>query len=412
MRKQTVALAAAVVGAAVGVGGYLVSPSADDYEMQLVMPSAIGMVDGTPVQVDGHDVGRVTSVEVKDYKAIVTASVDEEYAPLHAGTTTGVEWRSALGERYIKVNPGPESNPPLPSGAMIEANRPQVTVQDLVESLDAPTRKHVSSLVRRLDGTLEQRQSDVNDTLKTAGPTVEALGQVLAGVGQDGPVIRQLVSDVRQVTSQLSSRGGKLSAVVNDLGKVTGQAVAQQQQLAAAVKELPSALASAKETLDAVPSATDAAKPLLHDLAPATARLKSVSRNLNPVLHDLSPTLAQLRPTLQSANELLQYTPEFLDNAHGALPKVTNAFTQLSPAVKFLRPYTPEIVGWAANWGKGFSYVDAVGMMGKLNVSTGTAMQADFTPQGLPILHNTGTKRAPGANANQPWTDANGDAPR
>lgn len=411
MRKLIVAFLAAAVGVVIGTGAYLVS-SANDYEVKLVMPNAIGMADGTPLQVGGRDVGRVTGIEVKDDKAIVTASVEGQHAPLHSGTKTAVEWRSVLGERYIKVSPGPEKNPPLPSGALIQGNRPQVTTQDLLATLDGPTRKHVSSLVQNLEKTLDQREPDMNATLHTAGPTVDALGQVLGAVGEDGPAIRRLVSDVRQVTNQLSSRGGKLADVVNDLGKITGAAVTQQKQLASAVEELPSALSSAKETLDKVPAATDAAKPLLDDLAPATTKLKSVSSNLSPVLRDLRPTLAELRPTLQSANELLKHTPGFLDNAHGTLPDVTNAFTELSPAVKFLRPYTPEAVGWAANWGKGFSYYDAVGMMGKLNVSTGTVMQADLTPQGLPILMNNGTKRAPGANVDQPWTDANGDAPR
>lgn len=412
MRKITVALAAVAAGAVVGVGAYLASSSSHDYSVKLVMPEAIEIVNDTPVQVDGRPVGRVTDVDVKNDKAIVTASVDSPTAPLHAGTSTVVEWRSILGERYIELTPGPKSNPTLPSGALIEASKPQVTVDDLLQTLDAPTRKHVSSLVQRLQSTLSHREPDVNATLKTAGPTADALGQVLSAVGQDGPAIRQLVTDVHQVTSQLAARGGNLAGVVNDLGTITGEAVDQQRQLARAVRELPSSLSAAKKTLDKVPDATDAATPLLNDLAPATSKLKSVSTNLNPVLHDLSPTLNRLRPTLQSANELLRSTPEFMDKTHGTLPELTTVTDQVSPAVRFLRPYTPEFAGWAANWGKGFSYVDASGMMGKLNVSTGTIEQADLTPQGLPILQNTGTNRAPGANANQPWTDANGDSPR
>ncbi|WP_214370937.1 MlaD family protein [Pseudonocardia sp. H11422] len=399
----TVLATSGVVALAAGASG--------DYEIKVVMPSAVGIVTGLPVQINGFDVGEVTDVAAQDNHGVVTLALSDEHAPLPTGTTVVVEWRSVLGEHFLQLHPGPASNPELPSGSMIPAGSSQVLVEDLLEALDEPTRAHLTSVADQLQETFDGSEPDVNALLGTAGPTVEALGAVLDAVGRDGPAIRELITNARQITAVLAQRQDKLAGTITDLGQMADVVAAQQQQLTDGLAELPSTLDAAQGALDRVPAAADSTVPMLEDLRPAAARLPSVAANLSPVLRDLRPTVEQLHPTLDAANKLLQFTPGLLDNATATLPGVTQAVRTLGPAVAFLRPYTPEMMGMIDNWGNVYSQYNGSGHFGHLLISYGQTA-VNNQPNAVPLGGQVNPAPAPGHSAGQPWTDANGNRPR
>lgn len=409
-RKWIVGVAAALM---VGSGMFLTGSWANgggDYEVVLVAGNAVNVTKGSQVNIKGFDAGQVSSVEVRDGRALITLSLSGDQVPLREGTEAVVEWKSAIGERTIALAPGPTGNPVIPSGSMIEVGQEQVPVDELLATLDAKTRRHLASTIRQLDATLRDRPTDVQETLKTAGPTVRALGEVLQAVGEDGPAIRSLVSDLRKMMDPLATRQEKLAQVVKDLDNVVGTVAPQHEQLSRGLQELPATLDTAKKTLDEVPAATDEAVPLLQDLRPATGQLRQVSQNLSPLLRDLRPTVAELRPTLGAANQLLQRTPTLMDSAHDVVPDLTYTVGKLNPAVSFLRPYTPDLVGWLSNWGNAFASYDSRGHIfrGLIQVSP----SAFNDNPGVPVGFEVDPTPAPGKASGNPWTDAHGSGMR
>lgn len=413
MEKRILVLGAAVALVVVaGLAVVVLNQRAGDYALNVVMPSAQGIVDGTPVQIGGQEVGRVSAVAAKGDQAVVTAGIDSASAPLRAGTTVTVEWRSLLGERYLNVQPGPAANPQLPSGAMIPAGSSQVVVEDLLEALTPDTRVHLTSLVQQLDTTLKgQNAQNLNDTLHTAGPAVQALGSVLGSIGEDGAAIRTLVTNLHGVTQILAERKDGLSSSVSNLTNLTETVANQQQQLTDSLQELPGTVDALQTVFDKFPAATDQLVPLLDDLKPAAARLPGVAANLSPVLQDLRPTVGLLKPTLQAADQLLGQTPGFLDQGTAVLPQVQTAVQKLGPAVSYLRPYTPEVMGFVSNWGNLFSTYDSQGHFANPLVVQGKT-GVDNNPNVLLPGENNSTVVQPGEIVGQTWTDANGSAPR
>ena len=403
---------AVVLIAAFALGGAAWAANSDDYKMQLVMPNAANLLNGSRVEVDGMPVGEVTGLGARDNKALVTVSVDDEHAPLHAGTKAQVEWRGLLGERVIRLLPGPRSNPEIPSGGLVEAGSEQVEVEQVLAALDPPTRDHLKSTVQQLDQQLKDHPQDIKATLDTAGPAVQELGEVLKAVGQDGPAIQNLIRDLRTMMEPVAGRQAELKKIVHELTAATGTMSGEQQQLKRTLGELPSTLDSAKRTMDGVPAAVDETAPLLRDLRPATHQLKSVSRNLSPLLRDLRPTMNELRPTLNSADQLLQRTPNLLDSAHGTVPGVTHALDQVNPAVKFLRPYTPDLVGWLSNWSGAFANYDSQGHYFHGIVQAGTNILDDNPGANVGLKGGPNARPAPGMASGHAWVDANGSTPR
>lgn len=414
MAKRNLVLAAVVVGVLGLVGAFyaLISSylGSGSYQLKLVIPSAAQLVTGSYVRIKGDEVGKVLNLDEKDGRAVVTVSIDSAYAPLHEGTTAKVDWESVLGERYINIAPGPASNAVIPSGAMYEAQSSQIEVDQALAALDAPTRAHLDSLIEGLRQTTSGQEQNIQATLRSAGPSVEALGEILAGIGRDGPAIKSLVGELHKLVGGLASRQDQLAGTVNNISAFTGQVATQSQQLSAGLREVPSTLDSAKATLDKIPHTTDSVVPLLHDLRPAADRLPSVADNLRPVLRDLRPVARDLRPTLSGLAELLRYTPRLMDEGHYTFPKMGTTLDRLGPATEFLRPYTPEFIGFLSNFGSAFSDFDSQGHFWSITPVLGASNLHDL-PGSIPPIHQP-NRPVPGQSVDQPWKDANGDRVR
>lgn len=398
--------------AAVAAAALLIAPGDEEYPANVVLPSATGLIAGSKVLVDGFDAGEVDDVSIKDGRAQVTVRLTKDFAPLHSGASAGIVWKAVLGERQLDVRDGPKTNPVIPPGGMLDGKvSDPVEMDKVLAALDPATRGHLSSLVQGLDRTVGGNETDLRKTLQKAGPTVEALGGVLRAVGSDGPAIKELAGQLNGMVTTLVNRDQQVRAIVSGLSGATAAAAQQREQLRAALRKLPGTLGTADRTLADVPGTVDKAVPLLNDLRPATDRLPAVARTLRPVLADLRPTVAQLRPTLGSLGTLLQFTPGLLDSAHGALPGTDSAVTSLKPALSFLRPYTPEVVGWLSNWGSSAANYDSNGHYMRVNIPAGIS-SFDNNPGVMPPGMASDPFPAPGAIAGQPWTDAFGSGVR
>lgn len=382
--------------------------SGPDYHLTLLMPSASTAFKDGSVMIKGQRVGHVTSVGVRDGQAEVKVAIDDEYAPLHAGTTARIKWASVLGTRMIELVPGAETNPEMPSGHLVTGNAEAVDIDELLSTLDAPTRKQLQTLVAQLNKTLAGTQPDLQKTLTRAGPTVKAIADLLSAIAQDGPALKKIIKELHGVTSNVSANDAELAASINNLNTLTTQIADRQSEISRTIEKLPGTIDSATTALEAVPEPVNSTRTLLRTLRPSTDRLPAIAKQANPVLADVRPALAMLPGTLEDAQTLLQYTPGLVNDANAILPTATSALEQADPMVSYLRPYTPELVGWLSNWNGVFGSRDASGHYARALI-TASASSFDQNPGVMPPGMKQDARPLPGSIAGQPWTDAEGD---
>lgn len=411
MHRRTLRTAAIPVGILIlALVATVYRSTTNDYYVEIVMDNAASIPTGAAVLINGGSVGAITDIKVRQGKAYLRATFDSA-GPLHTGSTAYVDWRSALGRRQIHIAPGPASSPEIPPGGMIKVAVEQVDVDDLLASLDAPTRKHVSGFVQGLGSTLDGRETDLNDTLRDFSPAVSELVSVAKGLSSDGAAIRSLATDLHRVTQPAAARDDKLTATVAQLTELTAAIAREQEALSKSLDRLPGTLREADKTLEAIGPAVDETRPLLRDLQPVVDKLPSVSRKLEPTLADLRPVARSLRPALRSTSTLLETTPSLLDHGTRVVPKAGETFDRLNPAIKFVRPYTPDLMGWLSNWASAFSTVDSVAGYTAAIIRFGPS-SFDENP-GLKFTIDTDPAPPPGKSAKiagrgEPWTDANG----
>jgi phospholipid/cholesterol/gamma-HCH transport system substrate-binding protein len=397
----------AVLGVVVlGAGGDLLASKTDGYSVDIVVPSAAQLLPGSPVWIGGLQAGSVDNLEVRDGKAVIHASLSKDHGPLHDGTTSRIEWNSVIGERVLTLYPGPGGNAPIPDGGMVEGQSSQIEIDEVLAALDPPTRARLSSLIGGLNDTTSGEEQQLQGTLQTAGPAVHALGSVLDGIGRDGPAIHDLVGQLNQLTAVAAQHDQDIAGTVRNLSTLADSVAQEQSAISESLGELPDTLRTARDTLDRVPHAGDVTTPLLKDLDPATRKLSSVARNLSPVFQELRPTVAELGPLLVDAQQLLGKTPALLDTSHDVLPPAQNVVQSYQPAVAYLRPYTPELIGWLQNFGQSFAGYDSQGHFWAATLAPGTNALDESVVQ--PPGSYTSARPVPGEVVGQPWTDAHG----
>jgi phospholipid/cholesterol/gamma-HCH transport system substrate-binding protein len=410
MRRFVVwgAVAAVVIAAAVY---FLVGNS---YTVQVALPEATNMVEGGTLQLNGFEAGSIGKIEAVDNQALVQLHIDSDFAPLHDGAVVTVPWKALLGERVVNITDGPKSNAAIPNHGMIPGKMAAPTELDMVlNALDKPTLDHLRSLVNQLNNTSRGHETEMNATLLAAGPTVEALGGVLDAIGTNGPAIRGLVVHVNSLVGTFARHQQDVRQVVTQLDRLTELAAQREQKLRVALHDLPPVLHETQGTLDRIPPVAAKAIPLLHDLEPASRRLIPFGHYLKPVLRDLRPTVRDLRPTLQALADLLrrEYAPRLLDDSYEMFPQLTHALHNLSDPLDFLRPYTPEAMGWISNWNSAFSAYDGNGHFARIWPNQGP-MTPVVNPGVIPPGVRLNPFPLPGENGNSPWKDAFGSSVR
>ena len=382
------------------------------YTVKVALPSATNIVNGATVQLNGFEVGSVSKIQAQENQAILELKIDRDYAPLHEGAVVLVPFKALLGERVVDITDGPSTNAAIPNHGLIVGQMPKPTEFDqILNTLDRPTLDHLKSLVNGLDDTVKGHEGDVNATLQASGPALQALGGVLDAIGTDGPAIRALVTRLNELTGTVANHQSDVRTVVTQLTRLTSLAASRQQQLRDSLSALPPTLETAKSTLDKVPPVAHEVVPLLHDLDPATERLESVADNLHGLLKDLRPTLHDLKPTIRDLNELFDNTPGLFDDYNKTAPELTKALDNLSEPLDFLRPYTPEAIGWLSNWNSAFANYDSNGHFARIFVQAGsTSLMGN--PGVIPPGVRVTPYPAPGQNGGTPWTDAFGSGVR
>jgi phospholipid/cholesterol/gamma-HCH transport system substrate-binding protein len=394
-----------------GGGVSLVRGSAERYEATFVFPYAGNLITGSRVQIDGFDVGKVTKLEPRDGRALVRVSINDDHAPLHAGTSASIGYLSFLGERVVEISPGAPENAPLPAGAMITSTVSRVELDDVLNALDEKTREALSRLAPGFDAVLDGREDDLGATLESAGPALDAMTKFLQAMGEDGPALRRLLTSVRELSQRLVARREAVRGTIDGFDRNLQALAEKDAALRDALDDLPATLRAASAALGRLPGAVGASVLLLDDLRPGVEALAPMAADLRPFLAELRPTLAELRPMMAALGGVLAETPGLLDRAHSAVPATTRLVTALLPAIDFLRPYTPELVGSLTNFGSASANYDKNGHYLRIYVSSGSNLLIGSPDPPNPTIEEN-PQRRPGELEGQPLTDATGSKVR
>src|SRR5256884_3955051 len=371
-RRTFVSVAMVFLFAAVCLGGLslialnmgLRGPWSNDFALSAEFTTANGLVPQAEVRVSGVHVGTVTEITDSGGGDALVRMALQPGIQLRQDTRAVIRPKTLLGEKFVElVRQQGSTQGYLASGALIpKAQTGQaIEIDDILNAMDAPTRKAMSESFRQLGIALDGRQQDIGAALPPLDATMANL-RPLARVGESRQQqLDRILTNLNTIMQALADEQDQLGPLAGD-GHTPLAGIASRDQ----------ALAGTVRNGAAVFGAVDAA---FH--GGTSADRASLQKSPS--------TIAAGRRTLSLTNpQVDQLLPEIL------LGQISYPNDQLNIS-------DAESLTLAAEWISAFSHQDAAGTH-SLRI-TGLNPSTQQTKTGLP--RNRGGPPAPTAPQDQ-----------
>jgi phospholipid/cholesterol/gamma-HCH transport system substrate-binding protein len=392
------------------------------------------LVKDNDVQIGGRRIGSVTDISLTDdNQAEITVKVSNDYAPLHEGTTAVIRATSLSGvaNRYIALTPGPNSNPALPDGATLTQNSTTsvVDLDQLFDALDPKTRAALQDVIQGSATWYDGRGVEANAATKYFSPAISSTRRVVNELISQQQVLSDFLRNTSRTAGAIAARRNDLSALVANTNTTATAIADENAAFNQALELLPGALRKANTTFVNLRSTLDDLDPLVAASKPATKDLARFLTDLRPLLVEAQPTIGDLDTLVHQPGpdndltDLLNQAPALERAAKPSFAHSIKALQQLTPVLKFIRPYTPDFIGWLRDFGQGASNYDANGHFARIQPIFNAYSFSDSPAGGVltpipPSQRFAGlekaVKRCPGASSqapadgSAPWRDTDG----
>jgi len=251
------------------------------YEVQVRMPNVTTLTQNSPVRVDDVTVGSISRIEVEDWHALVTVSLEPD-VELPANATARIGQTSLLGSQHLELAP-PFDEPArgrLEPGDIIPLDR---------AGAYPTTEQTLSSLSVVLNGGGLAQINDITTELNAAL------------VGREGS-IRDLLPRIDELVSTLDTQRGDIVSAMEGMDRLAATVNGQNDTLVRALEDLPAAL----DVLSEQRTDLTAAMTALGEMSSVASRLvESSNDDLKANLQGLAPTLRALADSGNSLTEVL-----------------------------------------------------------------------------------------------------------
>lgn len=432
---MTIARGAAIGSliAAVIAVGVLMFGGGGGTEYKVRFQNAGQLVNGNQVQVGGKAAGKIKDIELTDdNQAEVTIRVDDEFAPLHQGTTATVRVISlpSIANRNISLHLGPNSAPKVPDGGMLDTDKTTtpVDLDQIFDTLDSKTRRSLQLLLQGFAGWYDARGGDLNRSFKYLSPALATTAQVTHELAADQKVFEAFIVDTARLVGALAERRDDVAGFVSNTNTVFRAIGDENVNLDKALSFLPGTLRRANATFVSLRAAlreldrlTNTTKPFARKLAPFFRRLNKLVRNATPTFHYFANTIGQPGAN-NDFTDLLRNLPKLAQVSHRSFANSINALKKSQKVIEFIRPYAPDFSAWIEKFAHTTGYYDANGHYARVqpifsaftfqdNGGDGLLVPASPADRRSVFTDRGNDRRCPGAatqsaqDASSPFTD-------
>jgi phospholipid/cholesterol/gamma-HCH transport system substrate-binding protein len=220
-----------------------------EYSLRTYFKSVGELNEGSPVDLQGVEVGEVSEVKIADGKIEVTMRVNKG-TPIKKDSVATIKLTSPLGISYINLTFGSPESPIAPPGSVLPSEEPAdisdilAKVESTMSSLESvfgafgENKERISSLLNNLDsvlggaargegtlGRLLKDESLYKETKETLASINEIAVSIKQGEGTLGKLVndeslynetKKTVADLGQLAEKLSNAEGSLGKLLND----------------------------------------------------------------------------------------------------------------------------------------------------------------------------------------------------
>jgi phospholipid/cholesterol/gamma-HCH transport system substrate-binding protein len=197
--------------------------------------SVSGLPENSMVEMAGVRVGRVAAIKLSDHHAEIEMLL-RPGLDLHEDAKVAIRTRGLVGEKYISLEPGSPSAPPLPPGATITHTESPVAIEEMLAKISPlleelrPILADVQSVTHSLHVVLGTKEgtASLKNILANIDHTSKNLFTLTSGLEQGKGTLGKLLKDeglyreVKGTVGELKTSVGNLSGFTGRLAKGEG----------------------------------------------------------------------------------------------------------------------------------------------------------------------------------------------
>lgn len=276
-----------------------IQPFTDFYRVDAEFTDATGLLKADVVKIAGVNVGKVEGAEVRGDKALVHMSVRKDVT-LPATVRAAIRYRNLVGQRMVVLAraPGAAERPSLPKNGKAKIPVAQTSpafdlgvvfnnLQPVLQSLNPEDANVVArAVVQIFSGRETELQTMIAD-----------LADLATTLGDRGPVVAKLITNLNVVVSNLAQHDGELRSILSSFDAVLTALSSRSTELARAVTNLGDASNGLADIVQGNRPALDQAIGQLAAVLDVVAKRKS----------ELDATLKALPNTTHALNRATTY---------------------------------------------------------------------------------------------------------
>jgi virulence factor Mce-like protein len=319
-------------------------PFVPTYDVNAVVPNAAGLVRDNEVRIGGKRVGLVRTIEAKPGPrrpvAILHMAMDKQVV-LRRNSTVTIRPRSTLGLKYVQVVPSPTGPVVKQNGTLPIADaQPIVELDQVQNTLDAPTRRALQVALGDLGPGLAGRGTNINDFVAQAPPLVSGVEHVTRNLANPKTGLDGFIKGASRAVDELSSVAPQLAETTTSANTTAGALASVRPQIGQLLAGAPPVESEAADTLAVATPVLHDARGLLHDLTTGVRVLPTAATRLHsalalgvPVLSRAPTLVGGLTKTLATVDDVAS-DPALSDALHRLLTTVQVA----GPLVSYIVP--------------------------------------------------------------------------
>jgi phospholipid/cholesterol/gamma-HCH transport system substrate-binding protein len=340
-RLVKIALVLVIAGIAALVLG-TVAQGSDTYRFDVIFDDARGLIAGQQVKIAGAEAGSITNVVVDPAadgadKARVEAEITGPFQ-FHTNASCIIRPNGLIAENYLDCDPGSTTKPLLkaagdyPPTVPVSHTSEPVSLLDLFNIFNLPTRERFQALVDELGITTAGNGDEINSILLRADPTLQAAQRVIAILDRQTSQISTAIEATDQIATVGANHVDAVRAFINQAKGLTQLTADHSSALEQGINKLPAFLSASTPAMADLDTVARDGTPLLASLHAAVPSLTKVNHEIVPFAKVAEPALTSVSKAITAAiPDTKAVTPvvKTLSNYLTASAGTTAAFSKL-----------------------------------------------------------------------------------
>lgn len=306
---------------------------------------------GDDVRIANVRAGFVSDIDLVDGKPLVRLQLDHGREIYNDASAT-IGARSALGQKYVELNPGSPSASVLDGSIPADRTRPAVELDEVLDVFDAKTRAQTQTLVREVGGGLIGRGSDLNDGLRDVDDLLFDVAKISDALAvDDGADLTRLLQAAQLLSSSMAAQEKELADLTGNMAETADAfATADGKPLRETLDEAPEAFRDVRGALRSLDQPLDDTAEAARALRPGIGALADALPDTRGFLREAVRPLRKVPGVAKQADKAITTLTPVLHDARPVVHQVGTTVTRAQRPLTTVMPYTPEIVTFFENF--------------------------------------------------------------